>query len=127
MPKIGGRDLISDSTDKSARRLVVTSAAVLLVKLYKVDLKDLALLNIKLPSELFDVVALALLIYGVYSHCVNWTTDVASFRLWYKESSIWSEINTHMKLDKSFYNRGAELLLLLVELDKNHEFPEGHA
>src|SRR6266480_1935388 len=121
MPKVSGKDLISDTTEKTVRRLVVISAIVALVKLYKVPLNDLKVLGVELPAALFDVVSLALVLYFLYSFLISWLGDIAAFRLWYRESSIWSEFGTNMKLDKTFLHGGLQLLDRLYHLEKNQK------
>ena len=46
-----------------------------------------------------------------------------AFRLWYRETSIWSNFGTNMKLDKLFIGGGLDLLKLLIELDKTGAYP----
>ena len=123
MPSISGKDLITEITEKAGRRLIVLSSIVILVKFYKVNLEDLSALGVKLPSELFDVVSLCLVLYMIYVLIVNWLSDLAAFRLWYSESDIWSQFNTNMKLDKSFISGGTKLLQRLFALEKSCEWP----
>src|SRR5712664_2521471 len=100
MPKVSGKDIISDSTEKVARRTLVVSSAAILAKLYDVPLGDLNVLGMELPASLFDTVLLVLIVYSAYSLLLHWFGDLAAFRLWFSESSIWSEFGTNMKLDK---------------------------
>jgi hypothetical protein len=123
MPFVSGNDLISEITEKAGRRLIVLSAIVILVKLYEVNLEDLSILGLSLPSELFDLVALCLIMYMVYVLVINWIGDLAAFRLWYSESNIWSEFNTNIKLDKGFISGGTKLLLDLFRLEKSGSWP----
>ena len=110
MPKISGKDIISDNTEKIIRRTVVISSITVLVKVYNVPLNDLELLGMELPAALFDVVLLVLVAYFTCSLIVNWVGDLLAFRLWYRESSIWSEFGTQMKLDRNFVRGGIPLL-----------------
>ncbi len=123
MPKVSGKDIISDTTEKVIRRTVVFSSITALVKLYNVPLNDLKLLGMELPAALFDVVLLALVVYFTYSLIINWAGDLLAFRLWYRDSSIWSQFGTQMKLDKRFISGGIQLLLRLYHLEKNKEWP----
>jgi hypothetical protein len=123
MPKISGKDLISEATEKIVRRLVVISAVAILVKAYQVPLQDLKVLGVDLPSGLFDVVALSLIVYFTYALIISWVGDLAAFRLWYRESSIWSEFGTNMKLDKTFIRGGIDLLLKVHALEKGQQWP----
>jgi hypothetical protein len=124
MPSVSGKDLISDITEKAGRRLIVLSSLVILIKLYKVNLEDLSILGLSLPSELFDVVSLCLVLYMIYVLIINWVGDLAAYRLWYSESEIWSQFSTNMKLDGSFINGGTKLLRKLFALEKGGEWPE---
>ncbi len=124
MPTVNGKDLISDITEKAGRRLIVLSSLVILVKLYRVNLEDLSILGLSLPSELFDVVSFSLVLYMIYVLIINWVGDLAAYRLWFSESDIWSQFNTNMKLDGSFISGGTRLLLKLFTLEKNGNWPE---
>lgn len=123
MPRISGRDVISESTEKVIRRTMVIGSAAVLVKLYDVPLNDLKVLGIELPAALFDTVLLVLVAYSAYSLILNWSGDLLAFRLWYRESSIWSEFGTNMKLDKTFLRGVTPLLLRLHELEKGRKWP----
>jgi len=123
MPKISGKDIISETTEKIIRRSVVISSITVLVKVYNVPLNNLKLLDMELPAALFDVVLLVLVAYFTYSLIINWVGDLLAFRLWYRESSIWSEFGTQMKLDKNFIRGGIPLLLRLYHLEKNKKWP----
>jgi hypothetical protein len=127
MPKVGGKDIISETTEKTIRRLVVISAVTALVKLYSVPLNDLKVLGVDLPATVFDVVSLALILYFLYSLVINWAGDLAAFRLWYRESSLWSEFGTQIKLDKTFLQGGLPLLKKLYHLEKNQQWPSEFA
>lgn len=124
MPTVNGKDLISDITEKAGRRLIVLSSLVILVKLYRVNLEDLSILGLSLPSELFDVVSFSLVLYMIYVLTINWVGDLAAYRLWFSDSDIWSQFNTNMKLDGSFISGGTRLLLKLFALEKNGNWPE---
>lgn len=124
MPTVNGKDLISDITEKAGRRLIVLSSLVTLVKLYRVNLEDLSILGLSLPSELFDVVSFSLVLYMIYVLIINWVGDLAAYRLWFSASDIWSQFNTNMKLDGGFISGGTRLLLKLFALEKNGNWPE---
>jgi hypothetical protein len=123
MPKFSGQDIISEATEKTIRRSVLLSAVAVLAKVYVVPLNDLKILGMELPAALFDTVLFILVLYSAYSFIINWVGDLFSFRLWYRESSIWSEFGTHMKLDKRFIRGSIPLLLRLHELEKNRQWP----
>lgn len=126
MPKVSGKDLISDLTEKNGRRLVVVSFLTLLIKLYKVNLSKLTVFSLNLPTELFDVVALTLIIYFIYALVVNWLGDLAGFRLWFDSNEMDSQFGTTIKLDKSFVKGGVGLLNKLFELEKGQSWPENY-
>jgi hypothetical protein len=115
MPKVSGQEIISVSTEKSFRALVLVAAATILTKAYAVPLDEMSLLGAKLPQSLFDVALLVAVLGLLYVYVVKWLGDLAAFRLWYSESSIWSQFGTNMKLDKNFISGGIQLLLDLHE------------
>ncbi|MBW4542286.1 MAG: hypothetical protein KME43_24585 [Myxacorys chilensis ATA2-1-KO14] len=123
MPKVSGKEIISDLTEKNGRRLIVVSFLSIIVKLYKVNLSELSVFGVKLPAELFDVVALILITYFSYALFINWIGDLAGFRLWFDSHRMDSEFGTTMKLDKKFVGGGVRLLSRLCELEKNQNFP----
>ncbi len=124
MPSVSGKNLISDITEKAGRRIIVLSSLIILVKLYRVNLEDLSILGLSLPSELFDVVSFCLVLYMVYVLVINWVGDLAAYRLWYSKSEIWSQFNTNMKLDDSFIKGGTQLLRKVFALEKNGEWTD---
>lgn len=127
MPRVSGKALISETTEKVLGRTLVVASIAVLTKLYDVPLNDLKALGVELPVALVDSVLLVLVLYYMYSLTVNWLSDLAAFRLWYSESSIWSECGSNMKLDKSFIRGALPLMLRLHELDNNGEFPSAKA
>ncbi|TCD48397.1 hypothetical protein [Chlorobium sp. N1] len=124
MPKLSGNNLISDLTEKYGRRLIAISFLAILVKAYNVNLDNLSVFGLSLPSELFDVVALSLIVYFIYALIVNWVGDLAAFRFWFESNNITSEFGTEMKTDKGFVNGGAKLIKKLYALEKGQEWPE---
>jgi len=127
MPTVSGQDLISDTTEKSIRRTVVVSAIAVLLKAYAVPLDNFEALGIQFPAALIDVILLALVVHSSYSLTVNWVGDLMAFRLWYRESSIWSNFGTKMELDKSFIEGSIPLILKLHALEKGHDWPCNYA
>ncbi|TNZ67003.1 hypothetical protein CGK42_22955 [Vibrio parahaemolyticus] len=123
MPKISGNDIISDLTEKSGRRLLVVSFMTILVKLYDINLGELNLFGIKVPVELFDLVAVILMVFFFYTLVVNWLGDLASFKLWFSSNNIHSDFGTNVELDKTFLSGGGDLLRKLHELEINGQFP----
>ncbi len=127
MPKVSGKELISETTEKVVRRLVVTSSVAFFVKAYDVPLQDLKVLGAELPAGLFDIVALALVLYFGYALIISWVGDLLAFRMWYRESSIWSDFGIQMNLDKTFISGGVDLLMRLYSLEKSKEWPPDFA
>lgn len=119
MPKVSGKDIVSDSTEKSLNRMMAFSAIAILAKAYGVPLDDMSLLGMKIPGAVFDVSLLVAILYFYYSFVVKWVGDLMAFRLWYSESSLWSEFGTQMKLDKSFIRGGIDLLVGLHQAEQN--------
>jgi len=127
MPRISGKVLISETTEKVLSRTLIVASIASLTKLYDVPLNDLKALGVELPAALVDSVLLVLVLYYMYSLTVNWLGDLAAFRLWYTESSVWSEFGSNIKLDKTFIRGALPLMLRLHELEKNGEFPVAKA
>ena len=123
MAKLSGKELISDLTEKSGRRLLIISFMVLVIKLYEVNLKTLSVFGMSLPLELFDVVSLTLILYFTYTLFVNWLTDLASFKLWLDSNKMDSNFGTTMNLDRNWLNGGTELFTKLWALEKNKKWP----
>ena len=123
MPKLSGKDVISESTEKAILRAMVLAGTGILNKLYGVPFNDLKVLGMNLPPALVDATLLILILYSTYSHVLKWIGDLAVFRLWYQESSIWSEFGTKMKLDKNFLRGAVPLLERLYILETNGNWP----
>ncbi len=126
MPRVSGKALISDTTEKVLGRTLIVASTAILTKLYDVPLNDLKALGMELPAALVDTVLLTLVIYHMYSLTINWIGDLAAFRLWFAESSIWSEFGSDMKLDKAFLRGSVPLLLRLHELERKAIWPNAH-
>ncbi len=123
MPTVSGKDLISEGTEKVIRRAIVIASTAILAKVYDVPLNDLKVLGMELPQSLFDIVLLILVLYHMYSLTINWVGDLAAFRLWFHESSIWSEFGSKLKLDISFIQGAVPLMLRLHQLEKGKAWP----
>ena len=118
MAKIAGRELLSEATVRAVKRIFFAGGIVALVVHYEVDLAELKILGLSLPAELFGVVALVVLIFQVYNLLINWITDMATFKLWYRESDIWLSTDKKQKIDKSFYSSIEPYLIKMYEMDK---------
>jgi len=127
MPSISGKALISETTEKVLARSLVVSSAAILTKMYDVPFQDLKALGMELPASLVDTVLLVLVVYYMYSLTVNWVGDLAAFRLWFRESSIWSQFGSNMKLDKEFIQGVTPLLVRLHEMEKQGSWPVEYA
>lgn len=123
MPKISGKEVISESTEKATGRALLLAGAAILTKLYAVPLNDLKVVGMELPSALIDTTLLVLVAYTTYSFLLKWLGDLMAFRLWYRESSIWSEFGTDMKLDRSFLRGAVPLLERLYALETTNTWP----
>jgi hypothetical protein len=117
MPTVSGKDLISESTEKSQLRLMIVSSIAIITKAYAVPSHDLRLLGVEVPAPAFDVTLFVLVLWAFYTFLLKWIGDLAAFRLWFRESSIWSEFGTNMKLDKSFISGGISLLKEIQKLE----------
>lgn len=123
MPKISGKEVISESTEKATGRALVLAAAAIFTKLYAVPLNDLKVVGMELPAALIDATLLALVVYTTYSFLLKWLGDLMAFRLWYRESSIWSTFGTNMKLDRSFLRGAIPLLERVHALEATNMWP----
>jgi hypothetical protein len=123
MPSISGKALISETTEKVLARSLVVSSAAILTKMYDVPFQDLKALGMELPASLVDTVLLILVVYYAYSLTINWLGDLAAFRLWFRDSSIWSDFGSNMKLDKDFIRGVTPLLVRLHEMEKQGSWP----
>jgi len=115
--KLQGNEILSLETRRAGQRLIAISAAVLSVKAFRLNLDDLSVLSVSLPASLFDVVAFAILLFGAITFVFNWVGDLTAFKKWYQEREIWSQFQTNMTLDGTFYSSGLKLLMRLHELD----------
>lgn len=127
MPKFSGKEIISETTEKAIRRTMLIGTAAILTKLYRVPLGDLKILGMELPPALFDTALLVLVAYASYSLTINWIGDLLAFRLWYRESSIWSQFGTNMKLDKTFIRGSIPLLVKLHALENGKSWPTDYS
>lgn len=125
MPKISGRDVLSETTEKAQVRLFVVAAVAIVSKAYRLPVEDIRLLGMEFPAAIFDVSMLILVLWTSYSYLVKWSGDLIGFRLWYSESSIWSEFGTNVKLDKSFISEGIGALKAFNELEVSRLGEEG--
>jgi len=123
MPNISGKEVISESTEKATGRALVLAGAAILTKLYAVPLNDLKVVGMELPAALIDATLLVLVAYTTYSFLLKWLGDLMAFRLWYRESSIWSEFGTNMKLDRSFLRGAVPLLERVHALETANTWP----
>lgn len=86
--KISGKEITTEWTHKASRNLTTISAVVLMVKFYEVPLENLKILGVSAPAELFDTVAVVLLVYGAWSLIINWIGDLGIWRLWYADHKV---------------------------------------
>jgi len=113
--KIQGQEILSPETLRSARRAMLVSAVVILVKGYGVSLEANSIFGVAIEPHLFDSVALVGLLFGAVLFFYGWTGDIVAYTKWYQERSIWSQFDTNMTIDRKWYDRGARLLVRLYE------------
>ena len=70
------------------------------------------------------MVALALLLFGAVSFAFNWIGDVTAYTKWYTDREIWSQFNTRMPLDRTFYSGGVHLIKRLYEVENDLDSTE---
>lgn len=127
MPKISGREVLSETTEKSQVRLFLVASIAIISKAYQLPVDQIKMLGMEFPAAIFDISILALVVWYGYSYFVKWAGDLIGFRLWYSESSIWSQFGTNMKLDKTFINGGIEALKEFNEFSRNQISPQHFA
>ena len=127
MPKISGREILSELTEKAQSRLLLVTSVAIVSKTYMLPVDDMKMLGMELPAAIFDVSILILVSWYGYNYLVRWIGDLMAFRLWYSESSIWSNFGTNMKLDKSFINGGIEALKAFNEIHQQGIRPDDFA
>lgn len=110
MPKVSGRDVLSEATEKSQAQLLLVASVAIISKAYRLPVSDMKMLGMEFPAPIFDVSMMILVAWYSYSYIVKWTGDLLGFRLWFSESSIWSEFGTSMKLDRAFISGGIDAL-----------------
>jgi hypothetical protein len=96
---------------------MIVSSIAIVTKAYAVPSQDLRLLGVEVPAPAFDISLLVLVLWALYTFLLKWIGDLAAFRLWYRESSIWSQFGTHMKLDGAFISGGVSLLQEIQKLE----------
>lgn len=124
MAKLGGRDLVSETTQKVVMKAYTVATVIILVKIYDVDIDKIKFLEIEFPGSLVDTGFAILICYYLYSLVLNWYTDFIAFRYWFRENSILSNFQTTLPLDAKFLDGGKELIEKLVELEINGKFPK---
>jgi hypothetical protein len=119
MPKLSGKEIISDNTEKLIRRFYLIASVTILVKAYNVPLSDIKFFNIDLPPALIDIVLFSLVIFFTYSFIISWIGDLLGYRLWFDANSITSEFGSEFKLDKTFLRGSIPLILDLYKKSIN--------
>ena len=71
MPKVSGKDLISESTEKSLNKLLLFASAAILAKLYDIPFGNMKLLSVEIPAAVFDVTLLVLTLYFFYIYIIQ--------------------------------------------------------
>ena len=120
MPKISGREVISETTEKTQLRLLLFASTAIVAKSYQIPVENLKFAGVDFPAAIFDVSMLVAVGWLYYSYFVKWVGDLIGFRAWYSESSIWSEFGTDMKLNKTFISGGVDALKAFAEFDRNN-------
>lgn len=120
MPKVSGREVISEATEKSLNRLLLVSSAAIVSKSYSLPVSEMKMLGMEIPSAIFDVTLAILIAWYTYNYFIRWLGDLIAFRFWYDQSSIWSDFGTNVKIDKNFISGGVEALKAFNEYKKNN-------
>lgn len=118
MPKISGREVLSETTEKTQTKLLLVAVVAIVAKAYQVPVQDLKFAGMEFPAAIFDVSMVATLSWLYYSYMLKWAGDLIGFRMWYSETSIWTDWGTRAKLDKHFIGEGVKALQAFAELDR---------
>ena len=86
--RLESRDLISRTTEGSARRLVLVSSAVLVLKVYGLQVNGEAYLSPTIPEVAFAQVMGAKIIFLAISHVVHWSADFVLYNSWFKAARV---------------------------------------
>jgi hypothetical protein len=118
MPKISGREVLSETTEKTQTKLLVVAGVAILAKAYQVPVQELKVAGMEFPAAIFDVSMIATLSWLYYSYVIKWGADLIGFRTWYSETTIWTTFGTRTKLDKHFIGEGVKALKAFAELER---------
>lgn len=82
---IEGSDVVSRSTQIAARSLTITSSTVLTIEWHNLDMGKFQIMGMsEFPDEMFETISLVMIGFLGVSLVLNWLSDRASFKLWYK-------------------------------------------
>lgn len=86
--KVGGNEVVSLATQRASRTLLVISATILFIVFFDVPIDDLTILGVKAPVTLFDKVAIAVIVYGIWNLIIQWLGDLAAWKFWYEGNKV---------------------------------------
>jgi hypothetical protein len=78
--KVEGTDILSEVTERTSRNLKVIAATVIAIVYFDVKVKNLRVLNVDLPGELFTVVSFAVIAYLMFVLVAYWLNDYLLWR-----------------------------------------------
>lgn len=83
-----GKDLVLQTTQKSARALVATALSVLLAKAYGVLPTSLELVGVKIDENAMTGAVFWVIVFQIMNHGVHWFGDFRSIQAWNSRERI---------------------------------------
>lgn len=113
MTKVSGLDLISRSTERAQRNLIILAVGVFLANTLDVPLRDIELLEVRATPGFWTVFKAMLLIFAGVNYLIFWWADLTLYRRWFRanavSSSFWDgTVGSHPPLEE--LNRALEML-----------------
>ncbi len=84
--RIAGNQVISRSTERASRTLMLTASLVIIIDVKKIVLTDMQPFGLHLDASVYEIVTLALLLYGMISLLICWLGDFVSYFKWAEEN-----------------------------------------
>lgn len=116
--RLESRDLISRTTEGSARRLVLACSAVLVLKVYGLQVKGEDYLSPAISEIVFGQVMGLAIVFMALSHVVHWSADYVLYTNWFKTARVTKEDS-----DSQGSLNGTEVTITSV-IDRLDSIPE---
>ena len=86
--RLESRDLISRTTEGSARRLVLVCSGVLVFKIYELQIKGQVYFEPPVTERALAQVMGATIVFLAISHVVHWTADYVLYTNWFRTARV---------------------------------------